>query len=61
MALQLPLWQKNVINVKDGGFKNVSDLAKVHADIFLEITGSKGIKTLREFVSSWEEKNTKSI
>ena len=55
--LQTPLWQQIVVTGEDGGLKSVFDLAFVHADIFQVITGSEGILTLREFVSSWEERN----
>ena len=55
--LQTPLWQQIVITGEDGGLKSVFDLANVHADIFQVITGGEGILILREFVSSWEERN----
>ena len=55
--LQTPLWQQIVITGEDGGLKSVFDLANVHADIFQVITGREGILTLREFVSSWKERN----
>ena len=55
--LQTPLWQQTVITGEDGGLKSVFDLANVHADIFQVITRGEGILTLREFVSSWEERN----
>ena len=57
MAAQVPLWQQIVTNAEDGGLKSIFDLATVHADIFQVITGGEGIKTLREFVSSWEGRN----
>ena len=56
--LQTPLWQQIVVIGEDGGLKSVFDLANVHADIFQVITGCEGILTLREFVSSWEERET---
>ena len=57
MAAQIPLWQQITTSMEDGGLKSIFDLANVHADIFQEITGGEGIKTLREFVSSWEERD----
>ena len=52
MAAQIPLLQQIITSTEDGGLKSIFDLANVHADIFQEITGGEGIKTLREFVSS---------
>ena len=49
--------QHTVITAEDGGLKSIFDLANVHADIFQVITEGEGILTLREFVSSWEERN----
>ena len=57
MAAQVPLRQQIITKMEDGGLKSIFDLVNVHADIFQEITGGEGIKTLREFVSSWEERN----
>ena len=52
--LQIPLWHRLSSLVKRP--QERFDLANVHADIFQVITGSEDILTLREFVSSQEER-----